>query len=60
MLLSMGTGARSVRVPMITILTHAPRMIPSEHLSRHRAGMNGIFDLLGSHPEREDGKSALE
>ena len=30
---------------MITISTHAPRMIPSEHLSRQRAGMNGIFDL---------------
>ena|SRR6266568_2353907 len=29
---------------MITISTHAPRMIPSEHLSRQRAGMNGIFD----------------
>jgi hypothetical protein len=33
------------RVPMITISPHAPRMIPSEHLSRQRAGMNGIFDL---------------
>jgi hypothetical protein len=30
---------------MIIISTHAPRMIPSEHLSRQRAGMNGIFDL---------------
>src|SRR3984893_5543656 len=29
---------------MITISTHAPRMIPSEHLSRQRASMNGIFD----------------
>ena len=29
---------------MITIPIHAPRMIPSEHLSRQRAGMNGIFD----------------
>ena len=30
---------------MIIISTHAPRMIPSEHLSRQRAGMSGIFDL---------------
>src|ERR1700738_5346949 len=30
---------------MIIISAHAPRMIPSEHLSRQRAGMNGIFDL---------------
>ena len=30
---------------MIIISTHAPRMIPSEHFSRQRAGMNGIFDL---------------
>jgi hypothetical protein len=30
---------------MIIISTHAPRMIPSEHLSQQRAGMNGIFDL---------------
>jgi hypothetical protein len=30
---------------MIIISTHAPRMIPSVHLSRERAGMNGIFDL---------------
>jgi hypothetical protein len=30
---------------MIIISTHAPRMIPSVHLSRQRAGMNGIFDL---------------
>ena len=29
---------------MIIISTHAPRMIPSEHLSRQRAGMNEIFD----------------
>jgi hypothetical protein len=30
---------------MIIISTHAPRMIPSVHLSRQRDGMNGIFDL---------------
>jgi hypothetical protein len=30
---------------MIIISIHAPRMIPSVHLSRQRAGMNGIFDL---------------
>src|ERR1700730_16087734 len=32
---------------MIIISTHAPRMIPSEHLSRQRAGMNGIFEKAG-------------
>jgi hypothetical protein len=30
---------------MIIISTHALRMIPSVHLSRQRAGMNGIFGL---------------
>jgi hypothetical protein len=30
---------------MITTSTHAPRMIPSEHLTRQCAGMNEIFDL---------------
>jgi hypothetical protein len=31
---------------MIIISTHAPRMIPSVHLSWQRAGMNGILDLF--------------
>ena len=30
---------------MIIISTHAPRMIPSVHLSQQRAGMNRIFGL---------------